>query len=188
MAGSNSSIHGGNHGDGEPPISWAKMHHMANSLVEAMERMLDAHLPTEGGRGPHRRHEENPREESGDENSGFGHGFDCFGDCHGGHGGGHHADFDNQRGGHRAHGRRVRFEDEESEYNDHEGSYDDENPFAHGGRFERRHHHRRADFEDRNHHRGRRHRDDPDNIARVKLNIPKFTGKENADEYLEWAE
>jgi len=56
---------------------------MANSLVEAMERMLDARLPTEGGRGPHRRHEENHREESGDENSGFGHGFDRFGDGHG---------------------------------------------------------------------------------------------------------
>ena len=187
MAGSDSSVHGGNQGDGESPVSRAEMRHMANSLVEAMERMLDARLPAEGGRGPHHRHEENHREESGDENSGFGHGFDRFGDGHGGHGGGRRADFDNQRGGRRAHGRRVRFEDEESEYNAHEGSYDDENPFAHGGRFERRHHHRRADFEDRNHHHGRRHRDDPDNIARVKLSIPKFTGKENADEYLEWA-
>ena len=73
MAGSNSSIHGGNHGDGEPPVTRAEVRHMANSLVEAMERMLDARLPTEGGRGPHRRHEENHREESGDENSGFGH-------------------------------------------------------------------------------------------------------------------
>ena len=48
---------------------------MANSLVEAMERMLDARLPTEGSQGPHRRHEENHREESG-----FDHGFDRFGD------------------------------------------------------------------------------------------------------------
>jgi hypothetical protein len=80
----------------------------------------------------------------------------------------------------------VRFEDEEFE--DHEEGSNDENPFGRGGRFDRRHHHRRADFEDRGFHRGRRQYDDPDNIARVKWNIPKFTGKENADEFLEWAE
>jgi hypothetical protein len=80
----------------------------------------------------------------------------------------------------------VRFEDEE--FKDHEEGSDVENPFGRGGRFDRRHHHRRADFEDRAFHSGRRHYDDPDNIARVKLSIPKFTGKENADEYLEWAE
>ena len=107
MAGSDSSVHGGNHGDGEPPVTRAEVHHMANSLVEVMEKMLDARLPTEGGRGPHRRREENHREESGDENSSFGHGFDRFGDGHGGHGGGRRAGFDNQRGGRRAHGHRV---------------------------------------------------------------------------------
>jgi hypothetical protein len=80
----------------------------------------------------------------------------------------------------------VRFEDEEFE--DHEEGSENENPFGHGGRFDRCHHHRRADFEDRGFHRGRHHYDDPDNIACVKLSIPKFTGKENADEYLEWAE
>jgi hypothetical protein len=80
----------------------------------------------------------------------------------------------------------VRFEDEEFE--DHEEGSDVENPFGCGGRFDRRHHHRHADFEDRGFHRGHRHYDEPDNIARVKLSIPKFTGKENADEYLEWAE
>jgi hypothetical protein len=45
MAGSDSSVRGGNHGDCEPPISWAEMRNMANSLVEAMERMLDERLP-----------------------------------------------------------------------------------------------------------------------------------------------
>jgi hypothetical protein len=83
----------------------------------------------------------------------------------------------------------VHFEDEEFEDQDQdEGSADDGNPFVHGGRFARRHHHRRADFEDRGYYRGHRHHDDPDSNARVKLNVPRFTGKENADEFLEWAE
>jgi len=145
MVGSNSSIHGGNHGDGEPPVTRAKVRHMANSLVEAMERLLDARLPVEGGRGPHHRHEENHREESGDENSGFGHGFDHFGDGHGGHGGGRRAGFDNQCGGRRAHGRRVRFEDEDEVHDEYEAGFDDnENPFGHHGRFGQPHEHRRG--------------------------------------------
>jgi hypothetical protein len=45
MAGSDSSVRGGNHGDAEPPISRVEMRNMANSLVEAMERMLDERLP-----------------------------------------------------------------------------------------------------------------------------------------------
>jgi hypothetical protein len=49
MVGSNSSVHGGNHGDGEPPVSRAKLHQMADSLVGAMERMLNECLPTTGG-------------------------------------------------------------------------------------------------------------------------------------------
>jgi hypothetical protein len=45
MAGSDSSVHGGNQGDEEPPVSWAEICNMANSLVEAIERMLDERLP-----------------------------------------------------------------------------------------------------------------------------------------------
>jgi hypothetical protein len=41
----------------------------------------------------------------------------------------------------------VRFEDEEFE--DHEEGSNVENPFGRGGKFDRRHHHRCADFEDR---------------------------------------
>jgi hypothetical protein len=52
----------------------------------------------------------------------------------------------------------------------------------------RRDRRRRADHEDRKHHQGHRHRDDSDNIARVKLKIPKFIGKEDADAYLKWVE
>jgi hypothetical protein len=49
MAGSNSSIHGGNHGDKDPPVSLAELHQMVDSLVGAMERMLNERLPTAGG-------------------------------------------------------------------------------------------------------------------------------------------
>jgi hypothetical protein len=190
MKGSDSSIHGGHHGghheEDERLVSRAEMRRMADLLVEAMGRMFDARLLAAGGRGPRRDQEDHHREEFGDENSGFGHGFDWFGDVRGGYGGGRRADFDNQRGRRHAHERRVRFEDEEFE--DHEEGSDVENPFGRGWRFDRRHHHRRADFEDRGSHRARRHYDDPDNIARVKLSIPKFSEKDNADEYLEWAE
>jgi hypothetical protein len=55
MVGSNSSVHGGNLGDGEPPISRAELHHMADSLVEVMERMFIECLPTIGARRLHHR-------------------------------------------------------------------------------------------------------------------------------------
>jgi hypothetical protein len=188
MAGSNSSIHGGNHGDKDPPVSLAELHQMVDSLVGAMERMLNERLPTAGGwRLRHHDLEGFNHEESRDENSGFDHEFDPFGDGRRGYGDGRCADLDNPRGMCRAHGHRVRFEDEEYEDRDRdEGS--DENPFANDGMFGRWHHHRHADFENRDHYHGRRHRNDPDHIGRVKLDIPKFTGKESADEYLNWAE
>ena len=73
MARSDSSVHGRNHGDEEPPVARAELHQLGNSLLEAMERMFNERLPAAGGRGPH-------QEESGDENSGFGNGFhDRFG-------------------------------------------------------------------------------------------------------------
>jgi hypothetical protein len=188
MVGSNSSVHGGNHGDREPPVSWAELHQMTDSLVGAMERMLNERLPvTRGQRLHHCDPNEFNREESGDENFGFGHEFDPFGDGRRGYGDGHHTNFDNLHGRRRAHGRRVRFEDEESEDHDREeGS--DENPFPNDGMFGRRHHHRYADFENRDHYHGRCHRNDQDHNSRVKLDIPKFTGKESVYEYLNRAE
>jgi hypothetical protein len=177
MVGSNSSVHGGKHGDREPPISRAELHQMADSLIRAMERMLNERLPTTGGRRLHHHDpEEFNREESRDENSGFSHEFNPFIDGHRGYGDGRHTNFDNLRGRRRAHGRQVRFEDKESEDHDHEeGS--DENPSANDGIFCRRHHHRHADFENRDHYHGHHHRNDPNHIAGVKLDIPKFTGK-----------
>jgi hypothetical protein len=53
MVGSNLSVLGGNHGEGEPPVSRAELHHMADSLVEAMERMFNEHLPAIGDRRLH---------------------------------------------------------------------------------------------------------------------------------------
>jgi hypothetical protein len=76
VARSDSSVHGGNHGDEKPPVSRAEMHNMTNSLVEAMERMLDEDLPAA------RRIASHHHDESGDENSGFGRGFrDHFQGC-----------------------------------------------------------------------------------------------------------
>jgi hypothetical protein len=159
-------------------------HHMTDSLMEAMERMFNEHLPsTEGQRLHHRDPEEFYWKESGDDNSSFSHEFDPFGTSHKGHGGVRHAEFDNPRGRCRAHGCRVRFEDKEFEDLDREeGS--DENPFANEGMFGRRHQHRHTDFENRDRYHGRHHGNDADNIARVKLDIPKFIRKESRDEYL----
>jgi hypothetical protein len=48
MAGSDSSVHCGHHGEQEPPVAWAELHQLQNSLLEAMERMFNEHLPTAG--------------------------------------------------------------------------------------------------------------------------------------------
>lgn len=158
MARSSLSVHGGNHGDEEPPVTRAELRHMENSLLEAMERMFNERLPAVGGRGPRRQHKDNHYEEFDDENSGFGDRFHGrFGDDHGGHGGGRCADFNDQRGGGRrvhfvdhrgggrGHDRHVHFDDEDAVHNDY-----DENPFAHYGRFGQPHEHRRAAGHDGN--------------------------------------
>jgi hypothetical protein len=127
------------------------------------------------------------RNTNGGENSDAG--LDRFED---GRGGGRWAGHHGWDGG-RAHGHgrdhRVHFDDEEFDDFDHEeGSNNNENPFANDGLFgRRRDHHRHANHEDREHHHGRHNRDDPDNITCVKLSILKFTGREDADAYLEWA-
>jgi hypothetical protein len=58
MVGSNSSVHGGNHGDGEPPDAWPELPHMADSLMEAMERVFNECLPMTRGRRLHHRNQE----------------------------------------------------------------------------------------------------------------------------------
>ena len=51
MAGSDSSVRGGHHGEQEPPVARVELHQLQNSLLEAMERMFNERLPTAGGRG-----------------------------------------------------------------------------------------------------------------------------------------
>ena len=51
MAGSDSSVLGGNHGDEEPLVARAELRQMANSLLKAIEMMFNERLPTAGGRG-----------------------------------------------------------------------------------------------------------------------------------------
>jgi hypothetical protein len=161
------------------------MRNMAKSLVEAMERMLDECFPAVRRRDPHH------HDESGDESSGFERGFrDHF---QGGRddrgGGGRCVGHENRHaGGDRDHGRRVRFDDEDESQGSHEEEYDDdENPFAHCGPFECRRERRRGAGHDSDNRRGH-NRADPDNIARIKPSIPKFSGKEDAYAYLDWEE
>jgi hypothetical protein len=190
MAGSDYlSVHGGFNGEEEAPVARTELRQLGNSLLEAMERMFNEHLPVQGERPP--QHEEF------DENSGFGNRFhDRFGN---GRGGGRHADFDHHGGGRRADfheqcrggcGRdlHVHFDDEDEAHDDYdEGFVDNDNPFAQHGHFGQPHEHRRgADHDGENHH-GHRNRDDPGS-ARVKLSVPKFSGREDADAYLEWEE
>jgi hypothetical protein len=160
------------------------MRNMANSLVEAMERMLDERLPAARRRAPYH------HDESGDESSGFEHGFrDHFQGGHDDRGGGRRAGHENQRaGGDRDHDRRVRFDDEDESQGSHEKEYnDDENPFAHRGPFERHQERHRVAGHDGDNRRGH-NRADPDSIAHVKISVPKFSGKEDADPYLDWEE
>ena len=152
MAGSDSSVHGGHHGEQEPPVARAELHQLQNSLLEAMERIFNERLPAAGGRGPH-------QEESGDENSGFGNGFhDRFGNGHGGRGGGRRADFHDQRGGGHGHDRHVHFDDENSGFGD--GFHDDFR--GHGGGRRVGHNDRRARGERR--HGRHVHFDDEEEI------------------------
>ncbi|KAG2650716.1 hypothetical protein PVAP13_1NG196738, partial [Panicum virgatum] len=185
MAGSDSSIRGGHHGEQEHPVARAELHQLQNSLLEAMERMFNERLLAAGGRGPH-------QEESGDENSGFGNGFhDHFGNGHGGHGGGRRAGHNDRRArGERRYGRRVHIDDEDEIHRESKnGEYDDnDNPFADHGHFGQHRDRRRGASHDGGHHHGRHNRDDPDSIARVKLSVLKFSGREDADAYLEWEE
>ena len=54
VAGSDSSVLGGNHGDEEPPVACAELR-----PLEVMERMFNEHLPAAGDRGPRHQHEDN---------------------------------------------------------------------------------------------------------------------------------
>ena len=135
MAGFDSSVIGGNHGDEEPPVARAKLRQLGNSLLEAMERMFNERLLTAGGRGPQ-------EEEFGDENSGFGNRFhDHFGNGRGGR----RADFYNQHGGGRRRDRCVHFDDQNEARDEYDDGFNDiKNPFARQGQFGQPHKHCRG--------------------------------------------
>ena len=80
--------------------------------------------------------------------------------------------------------------DDEDEARDEcdDGFNDNENPFAHHGRFGQPYEHRRGAGHDGENYHGCRNRDDLDSNARIKLSVPKFLGREDADSYLEWEE
>ena len=141
--------------------------------------MFNERLPAVGGRGPQ-------EEEFGDENSGFGNGFhDRFGNGRGGR----RADFYNQHGGGRRRDRHVHFDDEDEARDEYDEGFDDnENSFAHHGRFGQPYEHRRGAGHDGANHLGRRNRGDLNGNARIKLSVLKFSGREDADSYLEWKE
>ena len=82
----------------------------------------------------------------------------------------------------------MHFDEEKEIHNSDEEFDDNENPFAGHGQFGQRQDRRRGADHDGRQHRGRHNRDDLDSIVRVKLSVPKFTGREDADAYLEWEE
>jgi hypothetical protein len=185
MADSDPSVRGDHHEEEEPPITRAELRHRETSLLEAMERLLNDRLPAAGGRAPRHQHDD----ESGAENSGAT--SDFSGRFQGDHRGGRRAGRDGQRGRGapgRGFGRHVRFDEDGVHPSDHDDEYDNANPFANHGRFGQHHGRRRGAGRDHDNHRGHHHREDQDSIARVKLSIPKFTGREDADAYLGWVE
>jgi hypothetical protein len=154
-----------------------------------METMLNERLPARGGWVPRQHSPANSHGEVHDENSVggdddyyFGH-RRGHGGCHGhgGHGGGAR--------GHDFHPH-AHFNDEDfHEISDHDMEYNDnENPFTNHGPFGQHHDHRQCashgGHELPHHH----HRDETDNLARIKLSVPKFTGREDPDANLEWEE
>jgi hypothetical protein len=81
----------------------------------------------------------------------------------------------------------VQFDDEIPKNSD--ADYDDNaNPFAAHGPYGQRHEHRRGAGHNVEYHHGRHNRNDQDNLARIKLSVPKFTGRGDPDAYFEWEE
>jgi hypothetical protein len=72
--------------------------------------------------------------------------------------------------------------DSDMEYNDNE------NPFANHGPFGQHHDHRRCAAYGGHELPHHRQRAEPNNLAPIKLSVPKFMGCENPDAYLEWEE
>ena len=123
--------------------------------------MFNERLPEAGGRGPQ-------EEEFGDKNSRFGNGFhDHFGNDRGGR----RADFYNQHGGGRRRDRHVHFDDKDEARDEYDEGFDDnENSFAHHGRFGQPYEHRRGAFQ---------------NFQKEKILIHILSGRSNVIKFIE---
>jgi hypothetical protein len=166
-----------------------ELHQLQESLMRAMETMLNEHLLAGGGRAPWQHSPANSHDKVDDENS-VGGADDYYFGHHRGRGG-HHG-HGGHRGGACGSGFRphMHFNDEDfHEISDRDMEYNDhENPFANHRPFGQHHDHRwRAAYggHELPHHC---HRAEPDNLARIKLSVPKFMGCEDPDAYLEWEE
>jgi hypothetical protein len=164
----------------------AELHQLQESLMRAMETMLNERLPARGDQAPRQHSPANSHGEVDDENSVggaddyyFGHHIDRG--CRHGHGG--------HRGGARGCGfrPRVHFNDEDfHEISDRDMEYNNnENSFVNHGPFGQHHDHRRRAAYGGHELPHHRHRAEPDNLARIKLTVPKYTGCEDPDAYLE---
>jgi hypothetical protein len=184
MSGFDASAHGRHHDeDAAMPVVRAELNQLQESLMRAMETSYG------GDRAPQQHSPANSHGEFDDENSVGAADDYYFGHCRGR--GGCHG-----HGGHRGGARRrgfhscVHFNDEDfHEIYDHDMEYNgNETPFANHGPFGQHHdNHRCAAYggHELSHHH---HRAEPDNLARIKLSVPKFTGCEDPDAYLEWEE
>jgi hypothetical protein len=84
----------------------------------------------------------------------------------------------------------VHFNDDDfHEISDRDMEYNgNENPFANHGPFGQNHDHHQCAAHGGHELPHHCHRAEPDNLARIKLRVPKFTGHEDRDAYLEWEE
>lgn len=189
MAASQPSVHGENHDEPDSPITRAEVQQIENNLLQAMEHLLNARLPAAGG-GAVQPPFGDPKDDIVDAQSaddvadselhgppnGGGRGFVAAGARGGGAHGRGHGPVAHFGGRFELHGH-----PHEVEYGDNDVFFFRENDL------EQRHARpcRGAVLGNGEHHRGHHDHDDSDNVARVKLSVLKFTGKEDADAYLD---
>lgn len=189
MAGSASSVHGEDQGEEDAPITRAEFQELRN-MVRDLGRVLRERPPAGGDRVRHQQHPINPLEEVGDENSvqaAVDGALEDDNNSYGGHvavaRGRGAAAHGGQRGGPlrgRGHGpRRHYYDHHERVARGHGDDLDDYDGVPYR---------RAAAYGDDGCHAECRDRDGRDDIARIKLHVPKFTGKEDPDAYFDWEE
>ncbi|XP_044965819.1 uncharacterized protein LOC123426105 [Hordeum vulgare subsp. vulgare] len=200
MAGSGSSVHGENQGGDEVLISRAEFQQVQNGILQlqqTMKRMLNERPPAWGNGVPHRQDLIDPHGEASGENSVGGAAHRGHEDEYSNYGGDHWEVEDvgaATRGrGAAAHGVPRRGHDRGRGHGPHGRYFDPHECTArgHGDEFDDYDgipYRRAAAYGDDGRRHDRRGQDDRDNIARIKLQVPKFTGKEDPDAYFDWEE